>query len=231
MNGRCVLKKSPVEGLVEALLFMKEEFIMEGIKNVILDLGGVIIGITWSRCIDAFAQLGVTDIRQNDVSDYLQKELFMQFELGTISPHAFRAGIRRKTEREITDEEINYAWIQMLGEVTTEKLDLLLDLHQRYNTFLLSNTNLLHWQWIASKYFNYRGLQADDFFDRIYLSYELHMQKPNTDIFQFVLEDAHIQAEETLFLDDSLANCKAAEGLKINSYNVQPREDWSHLFR
>lgn len=204
---------------------------MEGIRNLIIDLGGVLIGLQWARCVDAFSQLGVMDIRQNDVSDYLQKELFMQFELGTISSQAFRAGIRRKTSRTLTDEQIDHAWMQMLGDIPKEKLELLLELHCRYHTFLLSNTNSLHWQWIAKTYFNYNGFQADDFFDRIYLSYELHMQKPNADIFQYVLDDAHIRAHETLLLDDALVNCRAAEKLGIRAYNVQPREDWSHLFR
>lgn len=76
-----------------------------------------------------------------------------------------------------------------------------------------------------------RGHTIRDFFDKVYLSYELNMEKPNPDIFEFVLSDASIQPAETLFLDDAQPNCRTAESLGINTYMPEPREDWSHLFK
>lgn len=204
---------------------------MEGIKNLIIDLGGVIVNLTRNRCIEAFEQLGVVNIRENIVNNCQHKDLFMQLELGQITRGQFYDGIRHLSERSLTNEQIDAAWIAMLGEVPSYKLDLLLDLKKRYNTYLLSNTNEIHWNWIADTAFAYQGKQATDFFNRIYLSYELHMIKPNTDIFEHVLNDAGICSEETLFLDDSLPNCRTAEAMRIKAYLVDPREDWSHIFR
>lgn len=203
---------------------------MNGIKSLIIDLGGVIIGLTRNRCIDAFEQLGVKNVRENITNNFQHKDLFMQLELGYISVADFHDGIRQLAGKDLTDRQIDDAWIMMLGEVPKEKLELLLELRNCYNTILLSNTNEIHWKWIANNCFNYKNLKVDNFFHKIYLSYELHMLKPNTDIFEHVLNDAHIRSEETLLIDDSLPNCRTAEAMRMRAYNVQPKEDWGNLF-
>mgnify|MGYP001701637118 CR=1 FL=1 len=139
--------------------------------------------------------------------------------------------IRALSGKPLTDEQIDTAWIAMLGDVPENKLRLLLELRERYNTMLLSNTNELHWKWSEDTYFSYQGLCAQDFFHKIYLSYELHMLKPNADIFEYVLKDSNLLAEETMLIDDASVNCRAAELLGMKSYTPQPREDWSHLFK
>ena len=204
---------------------------LRGIRNVIIDLGGVIVDLTRSRCIDAFQQLGIRDVRQHILSSGQHKDLFMKYELGYVTTRQFHDEMRRLSQRPLTDEEIDQAWIAMLGEVPTYRLDLLLSLRKRYRTFLLSNTNELHWEWMAQTAFTYQGLRAEDFFDRIYLSYKLHTQKPETRIFEHVLNNAGLHPSETLLLDDSLPNCRTAEAMRMKAYQVKPREDWSFLFR
>lgn len=203
---------------------------MEGIKNLIIDLGGVLINLTRNRCVEAFEGLGVENIREQITNNYQHKDLFERLELGTISVERFRDDIRSLSGRPLTDEQIDTAWIAMLGDIPTEKLDLLLELRKRYNTMLLSNTNVLHWEWARDHFFTYQGHTAADFFEKIYLSYELHMLKPNTDIFEYVLRDAGLSPEETMLIDDAAVNCRGAESLGMKSYMPQPREDWSHLF-
>ena len=119
----------------------------------------------------------------------------------------------------------------MLDDVPDYKLNLLLDLRKHYNTMLLSNTNEIHWEWSERTCFSYKGHHVSDFFNRIYLSYKLHMLKPNADIFEYVLQDAGIKAEETLFIDDAMPNCRTAESLGLHTYTPEPREDWSFLFK
>ena len=43
---------------------------MEGIKNLIIDLGGVLINLTRNRCIEAFENLGVENIREQITNNY-----------------------------------------------------------------------------------------------------------------------------------------------------------------
>ena len=183
---------------------------MEGIKNLIIDLGGVLINLTRNRCIEAFENLGVENIREQITNNYQHKDLFERLELGTISVEQFRDDIRALSGKPLTDEQIDTAWIAMLGDVPENKLRLLLELRERYN---------------------YQGLCAQDFFHKIYLSYELHMLKPNADIFEYVLKDSNLLAEETMLIDDASVNCRAAELLGMKSYMPQQREDWSHLFK
>ena len=203
---------------------------MEGIKNLVIDFGGVIINLTRNRCIEAFESLGVANIREQIVNNYQHKDLFMKIELGSITVAEFRDGIRHLTRQPLTDEQIDAAWIAMLDDVPDYKLDLLLDLRKRYNTMLLSNTNEIHWEWSDKTCFSYKGHHASDFFNHIYLSYRLHLLKPDAEIFEYVLQDADIRPEETLFIDDAVPNCRTAESLGFHTYTPQPREDWSHLF-
>ena len=95
---------------------------------------------------------------------------------------------------------------------------------------LLSNTNEIHWDWSEKTCFSYKGHHASDFFNHIYLSYRLHLLKPDAEIFEYVLQDADIRPEETLFIDDAVPNCRTSESLGFHTYTPQPREDWSHLF-
>lgn len=204
---------------------------MDGIRNLIFDFGGVLINLDRTACRSAFEQLGIDSIHESVLEDYRQKELFMQLESGNISTAAFRAGMRRLSEQTLTDSQIDDAWNAMLADIPSYKLDCLLELKHRYHVMLLSNTNSIHWQWAVQHHFNYKGHVVDDFFDRVYLSYELHMQKPDVEIFKHVLTDAVITPEETLFLDDSAANCNAAESLGIHAYCCPAGSDWTSLFK
>lgn len=203
---------------------------MEDIKNLIIDLGGVLVNLTRNCCIEAFEALGVENIRDQIVNGFQQKDLFESFEEGIISVKEFHNGIRAWSGKYLSDEQIDEAWVAMLGDLPEYKLRLLLSLQERYRIVLLSNTNEIHWKWIEANDFAYQGLCAQDFFQRIYLSYELHMSKPSLDIFRYVLNDAGFEARETMLIDDSIVNCRAAEQLGMLSYAPRPDEDWSHLF-
>lgn len=204
---------------------------MEGVKNLIIDLGGVLINLTRTRCLEAFENLGVENIRELLVSNFQHKDLFERFELGTISLQEFHDKVRALSNQDMTDEEIDAAWITMLGNVPEEKLKLLLELKKHYHTVLLSNTNEIHWKWSEETFFSYQGHKSSDFFRKIYLSYELHMQKPDAEIFQYVLKDSNMLPEETMLIDDSSVNCRTAEALGMKTYTPQPNEDWSYIFR
>ncbi|MDR0431275.1 MAG: HAD family phosphatase [Tannerellaceae bacterium] len=202
---------------------------MEGIKNLVIDFGGVIINLTRNRCVEAFADLGI-DVREQLSNNYLHKDMFMAIEMGQMTPGEFRDAIRLIANRAVSNKQIDDAWMLMLDDVPAYKLELLLKLKTRYNTMLLSNTNELHWAWSEKNIFSYKGHRASDFFNKVYLSCELHMVKPNADIFNFVIKDAGIIPQETLFIDDALPNCRTADSLGFHTYMPEAREDWSHLF-
>ncbi len=200
------------------------------IKNLLIDFGGVLIDLDRTRCIENFRRLGLEQV-DSLLDVYHQQGIFMQQEKGLITPEEFRAEIRSMMNRPmVSDDEIDEAWNSFLVGIPTYKLDLLLKLRKHYTVHLLSNTNWIHWQWSCRNAFAYKGHTVEDYFENIYLSFEMKMAKPEMDMFRAVVSDSGIDPEETLFIDDSEANCLAANTLGIATYTPEAGEDWSHLF-
>lgn len=201
----------------------------KGIKNLIIDFGGVLIDLDRRRCIEHFQKLELPDVEV--VLDlYHQQDFFQKYEKGLITSAEFRNVIREKIGKPVTDAQIDKAWNSFLVSIPAYKLDLLLKLRKDYLVYLLSNTNDIHWQWACRHAFPYKAFRVEDYFEQIFLSYEMNMAKPDADIFQTVLSKTGIATQETLFIDDSEDNCRTAEALGISTYTPKAGEDWSHLF-
>lgn len=201
----------------------------KGIKNLIIDFGGVLIDLDRRRCIAHFKELGFPDVEE--VLDlYHQQDFFQKYERGLITSADFRNVIREKVGKPVTDARIDEAWNSFLVSIPDYKLDLLLRLRKDYVVYLLSNTNDIHWQWSCRHVFPYKTFRVEDYFEHVYLSYEMNMAKPDAEIFRKVLGDTGISPRETLFIDDSEDNCRTAEALGIPAYTPKAGEDWSHLF-
>ena len=200
------------------------------IKNLLIDFGGVLIDLDRQRCLDNFQRLGLTDVSHLlDVCH--QQGFFSLHERGEIDAAGFRQCIRQVADKPLSDEQIAEARNCFLGTIPTYKLDLLLQLRKKYKVYLLSNTNDIHWEWSCKHVFTYNGHTVNDFFDRIFLSYEMKLAKPNPDIFRMVSAQAPLSFGETLFIDDSPENCRVANQLGIATYTPKAHEDWSHLFK
>ena len=119
---------------------------------------------------------------------------------------------------------IDQIWNAMLKDIPDYKFELLLKLQENYKLYLLSNTNDLHWEHCADK-FVYKGMQMLGCFTRVFLSYQMHLAKPDAEIFRTVLKEAGIKAEETLFVDDSKDNCQAASLLGIKVFHYVPGDN------
>ena len=194
------------------------------IKNIIFDWGGVLIHLDKGRCTEAFRQLGV-EVSDELTNPYGQRTDLADFERGTMSVDEFHETVRRVYAPQLTDEQIDKAWSALLLEIPTYKLDMLLELKQKYRLFLLSNTNAVHWA-EGRKRFDYRGYKAEDFFEQIFLSHEIHELKPSPEAFRKVARMAGIKPEETLFIDDLEASCKSAEELGFHTYCPKANTDW-----
>ena len=199
------------------------------IKNIVFDLGGVLVDLDFKAAINGLQQAGFANVKEQlDALD--QGGIFQKFELGEMTADEFRAAIRENSTVTLTDEEIDALWNAMLLEIPREKLELILDLRGKYMVYLLSNTNSIHWDYVCKNAFNYRGFRVNDYFEETFLSYEMHLAKPNKAIFEKVLHDANLLPEETLFIDDSEANCKAAEEVGIHAHHNHIGDDLSKIF-
>ena len=95
--------------------------------------------------------------------------------------------------------------------------------------YVLSNNNPAAMVAIRGA-FTADGHTMDDYFDKIYLSYELHELKPSEAIFRKVIADSGVIPSETLFIDDGRKNVDAAQALGFAVYMPAPGEDFGHLF-
>lgn len=196
------------------------------ITTLIFDLGGVIINLDWERCVENFRKIGVNNM-DSLISTTLQKGFILEYERGEISSEQFRNEVRKYTEEQVSDEEINHAWTSLLVDIPEEKLNLLLDLKKRYKILMLSNTNELSFEFCRDNFFNVNGRTVNNFFDKCYLSYEMHLNKPEPGIFKALLQDADLKAEECLFLDDGIHNIKSASELGFQTEYIEPYSDIS----
>lgn len=202
----------------------------KNIKNLVFDFGNVLVSLDKKRCFDQFEAIGLHHVEQL-VNDSFKEGFFQNYEKGLITTAEFRDHIRSLSDKTVTDEAIDAAWNSFLGMIPPSKLMLLLKLRKKYMVYLLSNTNDLHWQWSCKHLFPYQGFDVNSYFEKTYLSFEMKLAKPDLKIFQTMVEDSGIDPKETLFIDDSVDNCLAAETLGISSFVAEPHEDWTRLFK
>jgi putative hydrolase of the HAD superfamily len=201
----------------------------KNIKNVVFDLGGVLLNLDLQRTIDAFKEAGFEDV-EKQIRTFNHQGIFQQFEAGGITAEEFRNAIRENIQTALTDEEIDDYWSRMLLDIPCEKLKLILELREKYMVYLLSNTNPIHWNHVCKHAFDYHSFRVEDYFEETYLSYEMHDAKPNKSIFEKMLSEANLLPEETLFIDDSEANCQAAASLGIQVHHYRIGDDLKEIF-
>ena len=201
----------------------------KNIKNIVFDLGGVLVDLDFKNAINGLQQAGFANVKEQ-LQAFDQDGIFQKFELGEINADEFRTAIRENSTVTLTDEEVDTLWNSMLLEVPRKKLELILELRGKYMVYLLSNTNSIHWDYVCNNAFNYRGFRVNDYFEETFLSFEMHLAKPDKAIFEKVLHEANLLPEETLFIDDSEANCKAAEELGIHAHHYHIGEDLRKIF-
>ncbi len=175
-------------------------------KNIIFDLGNVIVRLDESATMQAFEQLGLgkfDHVRDNPET----LKLFQGMGLGLISKEEYFSAFRHIAREDLTDEQIANATNAMLRYIPDVKKQKLMDLRKAgYRTFLLSNTIDLHWRYCCENLFAMGPYSVDDYFERTFVSQEMHMKKPNDDIFQEVIRETGICPTETLFIDDLMVN-------------------------
>ena len=201
----------------------------KNIKNIVFDLGGVLVDLDFKSAINGLQKAGFANVKEQ-LQAFDREGIFQKFELGEMTAEEFRSAIRENSTVTLTDEEVDALWNLMLLEIPREKLELILDLRGKYMVYLLSNTNSIHWDYVCKNAFNYRGFRVEDYFEETFLSFEMHLAKPDKAIFEKMLEDANLLAEETLFIDDSEANCKAAAEVGIRAHHYHIGDNLKEIF-
>jgi len=189
------------------------------IKNIIFDFGDIFINLDKPATYREMADLGVTKITDEMI------EVYHKYETGFMNTSDFVNFFHDKFG--LDKQDLINAWNAVLLDFPKKRLEFLKELtaSKKYRLFLLSNTNELHISWIQQ---SLGGDFYDEFkncFEKFYLSHEINFRKPNADIYQFVLNENDLVADETLFVDDLKENTEAANKLGIHTWNLVPGEE------
>lgn len=198
---------------------------MATIKNIVFDLGGVIMDIDRASAVKRFQEIGVADIEQY-LGLYAQKGIFMEVEEGRIDDVTFCRKLSELVGKQISYQDILSGWLAFITDVPTYKLNYIVELRKQYNVYLLSNTNPFIQQWARSEAFSAQKLPIGAYFDKMYASYEIGFTKPGHEIYDYMIADSGIVATQTLFIDDGLHNVEMGQKLGFYTYQPIDNEDW-----
>ncbi|WP_421920995.1 HAD family hydrolase [Marinifilum sp.] len=195
----------------------------DSIPNIIFDFGGVLLNIDPQKAVNSFKQIGLHDVDLIK-REYSESGLFDNLEKGFVSPEEFRSQIRKYISNGVSDAQIDNAWNAMLLDLPFERLELLNRLKKDHRLFLLSNTNIIHWEAYMDMIKQVHGVCLSDFFVKDYYSHNMGLRKPNPQIYSEVLEAEGLKAGETLFIDDMLANVEAARSVGMLAHHLKIEE-------
>jgi glucose-1-phosphatase len=200
------------------------------IRNIIFDFGGVILDIDPQQTINTLKNQGVKNVEVFSTPEF-QEQVMNKFERGILTPELFREKVRFFLDSKMSDQHIDDAWNALLLDIPKERIAVLEQVKQNYNTFLLSNSNEIHYDvYVRDLQLRFGYREFDQLFHKAYFSFDLHLSKPNPEIFEFVMNQHKMIAEETLFIDDTLEHIEAAQKLGMRCYQLLKPERVRDLF-
>ena len=201
---------------------------MKKCKAIIFDLGAVILNINYQNTIDEFTKLGVNNAATL-YSKKVQTNLFNQIETGMISSNEFLKALQKETKN-ANINQVEKAWNAMLLDLPEERIQLIEKLKNNYSIYLLSNTNAIHIDAIKKQLGKRKWLAFCKLFDKMYLSHELGLRKPDVKIFEYILNEQKLKAEEVFFIDDSPQHIAGAKKIGIHCHHLLDDENIITLF-
>ncbi len=203
---------------------------LSNIKNIIFDLGNVLLNLDFDASINAFQKLG-SDGEMLDHKNAYADPVFYQLEIGRISPEEFYARIRELLDNPgISDDQIKEAWSAMILDIPKERVNSLLAINEKYKVYLYSNTNQVHVEKLLREFKNDHGIEFPSLFKHTYYSHEIHDRKPEVSSFEKVIQLSGVNPEETLFVDDLEKNITAAKTVGLKTLWLKEDMEMANLF-
>jgi glucose-1-phosphatase len=202
------------------------------IKNIIFDLGGVIINLDTKRTIRAFDSISEVPFAELYSGSGPQAEIFNLFDKGLVSEDEFFNVLRHEINFKGPNEDLLNAWNAMLMDVPEERLDMLVKVKQHYNSYLLSNTCEPHISNFEAALYDRHGVRNfNDYFDKVFYSCRIGLRKPDKEIFEYVLKKTGMRPEETVFIDDTDIHVQSAASCGINAFRLPPGMEAESLLK
>jgi len=198
------------------------------LKNILFDMGGVIIDLNINATLEAFYNIGFPPELLKYPENY-NTDVFYKYETGKIGTEEFRESIRLSTGVMFEDSVFDDAWRAMLINIPGERIELIKKLKSKFDLYILSNTSALHTPVFENLFQRNGGVSMKDLFKKCFYSNEIGYHKPDENAYKYALENAEIEAKETLFLDDNIQNIKAAKDLGFNAIHISKHMDLADL--
>jgi len=190
------------------------------IKNIIFDLGNVIIDLDIPRTEQKFQALLAEEFEDSFAKSHAA-DIFNRYEVGAFSEEEFVRLLQETTGQYLAPQAIIDAWNGMLLGIPPQRFELLQRLQADYQLYLLSNTNATHLDWVDTHLQSEYDMTIQEFdeqyFVKPYYSHLINLRKPNTEVYEFVLADAGLEASETLFIDDNADNIEGAKQVGLHT--------------
>lgn len=200
------------------------------IKNIIFDLGGVILDIDETIVYKELEKMGINTSELAHSKEFI--EIMSKFDTGIYTAPTFRKKCKDLLGIEkMTDQKFDSIWNAMLLDIPRERVEAIEKVKKHYKIFLMSNTNEIHYDlYVRDLQLRFGYNEFDELFNKSYFSFAEHLEKPDPRFFELILDHEHLLPEETLFIDDTAANIKVAQSLGINTYHISREELVRNLF-
>lgn len=200
------------------------------IKNIIFDLGGVILDIDETIVYRELEKMGINTSELAHSKEFI--EIMSNFDTGIYTAPTFRKRMKALVGQErMTDQKFDSIWNAVLLDIPHERIEAIEKIKKHYKIFLMSNTNVIHYDlYIRDLQLRFGYNEFDELFNKSYFSFAEHLEKPDIRFFELILDHEGLLPEETLFIDDTEANIKAAKSLGINTYHIRRDELVRNLF-
>jgi putative hydrolase of the HAD superfamily len=200
------------------------------IKNIIFDLGGVVLDIDESIVYKELEKMGISTLELAHSKEFM--DIFSKFDIGVYTAPTFRKKIKALLGQEkMTDQRFDAIWNSMLLDIPRERIEAIEKVKKHYKIFLMSNSNVIHYDlYVRDLQLRFGYNEFDELFNKSYFSFAEHLEKPDPRFFELILDHEGLLPEETLFIDDTAENIKVAKSLGIHTYHISREELVRNLF-
>ncbi len=200
------------------------------IKNIIFDLGGVVLDIDESIVYKELEKMGISTSELAHSKEFI--DIMSKFDTGIYTAPTFRKKTKALLGQEkMTDQRFDAIWNAMLLDIPRERIEAIEKVKKHYKIFLMSNSNVIHYDlYVRDLQLRFGYNEFDELFNKSYFSFAEHLEKPDPRFFELILDHEGLLPEETLFIDDTAANIKVAKSLGINTYHISRDELVRNLF-
>jgi len=203
---------------------------LNGIRNIIFDLGGVLLNIDPKKTIEAFGKLGMKQLVGDKGLSY-DHDIFYMMEQGQITSDEFRYGVIELLPQKVSFQEIDNAWTAMLLDFPAVRVELIKNLRKDFKIYLFSNTNAIHVEKFHSNFRNQHRFEVSSLFERDFYSNEIGYRKPSPESYQEIIKLSGINPEESLFIDDSFPNVESATASGLKGFWLEPGQKVEKIFQ